>query len=521
MLNLKIKSNMDNPLVKYILKEQSHMRVTLNGGSYELDDATIPFQIGFDESIADLKPTHILVIDVTRNPFTRENDERYYDDSSSERTLFRLEPLHYLQLKKPGIHHLIFILFNEVDKKYRQYLLGNRFSGYNNSIEFCSIEDVILDNQISYAEVVVEVPEEFFAPEPKTKFEKAIYSWVNSWYRLKPVDQCEYRKRKIWAFTLKPVIYLLGFIPRLMLSVFIFVLMLIIRVGSFVFGYQPVSFFPNTKDLWINFLVLYPNIDYGTIITPENWLDDEEEEEIGFYPHKTLVIGEKRIYLPVALSGLIYYTSAIYIYVFIIVGYFSNINNDSVSDSNIASNIANLILVLLLSFSTAFFMVISTLPTIKNDNEWKKKWDKRFISAKKRRKSIALRMSLVLGGIALSSFLVTQISWLNAWEALSALLLLLMYLILPIFAVVVVSYFAFKLLIPLFNKILPGLNKWIPSRKEIREQDHLHWLKESFDIDNLPKRVDFSSIPASSGIVHRFRINFWRVKAKVCKPYAK
>ena len=61
----------------------------------------------------------------------------------------------------------------------------------------------MLKEQYPYclAVTVVEfyVPEELFAEKPKTFFQKLIWRWANWLHSGAPVDQCEYRKRKIIA----------------------------------------------------------------------------------------------------------------------------------------------------------------------------------------------------------------------------------------------------------------------------------------------------------------------------------
>ena len=44
----------DNPLV----------RVVLNGGHTQLDDATVPFTLRFDNTISQQEPTHVMVISI-------------------------------------------------------------------------------------------------------------------------------------------------------------------------------------------------------------------------------------------------------------------------------------------------------------------------------------------------------------------------------------------------------------------------------------------------------------------------
>lgn len=69
--------------------------------------------------------------------------------------------------------------------------------------------------------LTVDVPKECFAPEP-SQWEK---NWVNFFFRDKPIDQCNFRRRRIFAYTLQPFAFLfkmLGALPAILIA-FLFV----------------------------------------------------------------------------------------------------------------------------------------------------------------------------------------------------------------------------------------------------------------------------------------------------------
>lgn len=64
--------------------------------------------------------------------------------------------------------------------------------------------------------VSVYVPEECFAPEP-AQWEK---TWVNHFFPNKCVDQCSFRRRRLFAYTLQPVMMTVNLLLRFLIFVF-------------------------------------------------------------------------------------------------------------------------------------------------------------------------------------------------------------------------------------------------------------------------------------------------------------
>jgi hypothetical protein len=64
--------------------------------------------------------------------------------------------------------------------------------------------------------VTVFVPEGCFAPEP-AQWEK---TWVNHFFRNKCVDQCDFRRRRLFAYTLQPIVMAFNILLRFLLLVF-------------------------------------------------------------------------------------------------------------------------------------------------------------------------------------------------------------------------------------------------------------------------------------------------------------
>jgi len=77
-------------------------------------------------------------------------------------------------------------------------------------------QDYVRSPKFPAEPVTVNVPTGVFAKEP-AKWEKI---WVNHWFRDKAIDQCDYRRRRLLAYTLQPIVMLLDvLVYRLLLAI--------------------------------------------------------------------------------------------------------------------------------------------------------------------------------------------------------------------------------------------------------------------------------------------------------------
>lgn len=96
--------------------------------------------------------------------------------------------------------------YNEYYRESIAYIADDGSCGYNT---------YITESFLNTAESLeVEVPAECFAPEPP-EWEQA---WVNNWFQYKPKDQCEYRRRRIFAYTLQPIAFAVNMIFRIVVT---------------------------------------------------------------------------------------------------------------------------------------------------------------------------------------------------------------------------------------------------------------------------------------------------------------
>lgn len=149
---------------------------------------------------------------ISISPFIEPTEENKYSRRHFKEKEFRkIVPLEdlmaYVELHSSG-HNKIFAYVTDYD--YAKHALIKDFSGFVSDL-FHRDGSVTLYTfgEIARAELVfVDVPKEVFAPEP-SEWEK---SWVN-WLLSDKVDnQCDFRRRRIFAYTLQVPIFLFGYL---------------------------------------------------------------------------------------------------------------------------------------------------------------------------------------------------------------------------------------------------------------------------------------------------------------------
>jgi hypothetical protein len=196
------------------------IKLVLNGGGLVMDSATIPVEWHFSQEVIDAKPWYIALYDleIPLSQFEKEMWEKQADD----RNLYHVTDLaKYLQLRRPGRHTLIAVVFCGDKKKALDagWKFCSDYSLYYSSLSEGKLTDSSFKEQPVYiAAFEFEVPKELFATTSESWLGKVVWAWVNRWYVKDPRDECMYRKRKILAFTLQPFLFLIG---RLFTGVFV------------------------------------------------------------------------------------------------------------------------------------------------------------------------------------------------------------------------------------------------------------------------------------------------------------
>ncbi len=226
------------------LMPNPNIRLVVNGGSTILNSATIPIEWHFSDELIAKNPQYVVICD-------HETKLSYLKDERStflgKRYFCKVTDLaKYLQLFTSGTHHLVVMVFcgDGAEKNAQSYLKKTRYDRtWENPIWYTDLEYQIYDRETTFFEF--EVPKELFSTKPESGFKLFIWNWVNGWYSKKtPIDDCDYRKRKIWAFTIKPPLFLIAWIIFSILGT------LYTMLGYFYllfFGYRPTNLLKNIK----------------------------------------------------------------------------------------------------------------------------------------------------------------------------------------------------------------------------------------------------------------------------------
>lgn len=166
------------------------------------------------------------------------------------------ELMTYLEFKTPGQHRIWAFLVNQnnmyLDKRSRGYIYsvlnddGNDWSAEFNIIG----TDENGNNKYqpkAAATLDVNIPFKAFAPEPP-EWEK---KWVNHFFDYKATDQCDFRRRRLFAYSIQPFLILLQ-----ILAFKLPVTLLALLIGARNFSFIPLLH-PLTYDCGDQFDILY------------------------------------------------------------------------------------------------------------------------------------------------------------------------------------------------------------------------------------------------------------------------
>ncbi|MDP3800332.1 MAG: hypothetical protein Q8Q90_02805 [bacterium] len=232
------------------------MEVVLNGGKEEMNSATIPVQWVFSDETIAKAPKYLLFFEQTQSEASSHQAADY-----GRRYLCKVSAgVKFIPVFRPGYHRMAVLALagseESLDSAIKSLLNRDRTDNYSRSISWTHLEEGLIPSELEYtvvAATVVEfrVPEELFAEKPRTRFRNAVWSWVNLWMDGLPKDECDYRKRKIFAFTLQPIIFFIG---ATLYASFVFFGSLV----AFFFGYKPQNIF---KETWLALKLQRPELN--------------------------------------------------------------------------------------------------------------------------------------------------------------------------------------------------------------------------------------------------------------------
>jgi hypothetical protein len=534
----------DNPLV----------RVVLNGGHTQLDDATVPFTLRFDNTISQQEPTHVMVISIPHslyaNKIADEEDTggtaegvvdpleklRYIKSKlmvSGERKIYELSAVNYIQFNKPGKYNLIFILFDYMTKKRMKYFLQKTdHINYECQIDPNFIENKGYQSSVvgGHCEALVEVPEEFFAQIPKTGVKKAWWGWINRWHLTDPVDECQFRQRTILAMTIQPIVYLLGLLLRMILVISLSTIFTVLVISTFLCGLQLTDVWSSIGGMWSGYVLFYRTYSLKQILS-----DSTTANEVTY---KNYIIGKGVVRVFISPIGFCIQLGIWSLYILCLVSYFKNAY--SPAGVSIAVFILSGITTVIGIWHLFLVLYTSPFPKIKD-------WIlSHFYHDSDKKKMLSKKVwLLVIRFVVLSAALclATQIHWVSMLRGITTFTASISGIILRVVSVLLLIFLYLKR-----KKIKMWFNNTAYTKKlrqnkleriEFERQKRVHailsntaslpqtrsqWLIKNMNINDVPQSVDTARLvaPTKLQLGKLFvKVIFFNAKTKVCRPYAR
>jgi len=229
---------------KTILKEEKSttlFKIALNGGNRVLSCATISVAWKLSQELIGKKPQYVVLCDHPIGFSKFQKDEHY---SLGKRYILKVSDLQkFLQFRKPGVHHLVCIIFCGEEHKAAEKAWGYMRTEvssdeYKKPIRWKEIERGEL-SETEYngyiTAIELELPRELFSYPPERGLGKIFWKWANYGFKT-PRDDCKFRGRAFFAVTAKPFLVL----PyRIIIGVVSMAYVLIGGILIFLFGFRP------------------------------------------------------------------------------------------------------------------------------------------------------------------------------------------------------------------------------------------------------------------------------------------
>lgn len=458
-----------------VLKQEKPITLVLNGGSDEMDNSTIPVKWFFSKELAEKCPRYLVFVD--------QNESEFGIHDCGRRFIVKVEDsVEFVQFHRSGLHRLIVLAFVN-HAVALEYLKKNSRTSFENWINAdLVLKDGKIDGCLSATLVEFVVPKELFAQPPKSKIGLLLFRYLQ-WPRKNVVDECDTRRQVIFALP-----KLLVFIPWQVLKMIIFLLyvvyMLVAPPILFLFGRSPIhiiEWWGNIKDsircIW----------DFELDVRAKGSRNKYLYLYRGYSKNKYYSEGKRMFFAPIILllgvSTLIFALT-------LLPHLFAD---DGGRISLLYPDLAFL----------TFFVSCAVSP--------------RFIKNKEERSAVILSMVFIfLGLVWLLSLIFIIIHGFQGTPSSVGVPFVIISLILLI-AIAFICVFAVK------GKIEAGKEKK-KEIKEIQEEDEQTRYKK-YLLLNYTKpeaKVNLKNLPETfegSEIIKKFRVSFWTLKAKICRPY--
>lgn len=519
------------------------LSLVLNGGKDETENATVPVKWVFDERFFEAeKPTHLLFVEQSAKEISHYNSA-----NNGRRYLVAIDRLvEHFEIFSSGKHRLRVFAFRATSKD--DFDLIKRWLGLNGKTYDKAIyNEEPVYSSIASCSVEFVVPKELFARKPTSVIGKAWWKYLHWPLKRESVDECKTRAKVLWGIP-KLFIYL----PWLALKFFLFILfsvyLLVAPFFPFFFGYCPQGvkqILSTWKAVWKSHKALSMDVLYQRPYNEVKYKEWYRKDKRGNEGKTMLLMAPWEIVLfgPFILS-IIFFSGSL----------FSSLNSA------------------LWFFGTSLlFLVALVIWAVRagNINKMGGVFDFSFLAL-----SIFLTIFAIIVHINLHPLFSKKAGYDLFWFFSGVLwLVALVLLIIAIVAVVeylqkrfkkVSNFFRIIFVSPflfLYRMTVARIISWmlkaaaaykqrpaVQARRERLRQEALKMAEERRRKDEERKKedekrrlekqqkrqeylkevtrkvekVDLKELPApqnTGDTIKRFRVNFWALKAKVCRPY--
>jgi hypothetical protein len=169
-----------------------------------------------------------------------------------------MEPMAIVGFNSPGINRVVaLVVYDQSEGGLRDTYFTRHNGCYKTDIIGSDDDTIVIgeggwkNGRLGSGYIEVGVPQELFAKQPRD------WGWVNSFFNTPPRDQCAFRRRRIFAYTLQPVVWsmllaIVGFMGAIAGLVNLICIVCLLSVGVRGINYAPLRhpFQHKPRDIW-------------------------------------------------------------------------------------------------------------------------------------------------------------------------------------------------------------------------------------------------------------------------------